>query len=49
MEGIEISLIVFYVFWKGGDRFIFVFIIKKGQFVGLNGCKPTADFMRLFQ
>jgi hypothetical protein len=45
VEGIEISLIVFYVFWKGcGYRFIFVFYIIKGQFVGLDYCKPTADF-----
>jgi hypothetical protein len=42
VEGIEIGLIVFYVFWKGcGD--LFRFFISKGQFVGLNYCKPTAD------
>jgi hypothetical protein len=46
VEGIEISLIVFYVFWCGDSFYI---RYKKGQFVGLNYCKPTADFARLFQ
>jgi hypothetical protein len=47
VEGIEISLIVFYVFWKGVDIVLYSFLYNQKKFVGLDYCKP--DFARLFQ